>query len=95
MGKKSGVSAILQEIGLLLELRGENPFKSKAYYNAARIVELMGEGELISLVQEDKLKDVQGIGTALNEKIKELVLTGSLKYYEELKGGIPQVFLTC
>ena len=93
MGRKNAVAAILQEIGLFLELRGENPFKSRAYYNGARTVEQMGEGELLQLIREDKLKEVPGIGAALNEKIKELVLTGTLSYYEELKQSMPEGLL--
>ncbi len=92
-GYKQDVSSLLQEIARLLELKGESAFKSRAYYNAARTVELMGEDELHRLVQEDKLKEVKGIGDALNEKLKELVLTGSLDYYEELKESIPESLL--
>lgn len=84
-----GVAEMLEEIGVLLELKGENPFKSRAYYNAARVIEMMGEEELVKLVRTDKLKKVKGIGAALNDKIKEFVLTGSLPYYEELKASIP------
>ncbi len=82
------VARILKEIGLFLELKGENPFKSRAYYNGARTVEFLEE-DLTALVKENKLKDVKGIGAALNEKISELVLTGQLEYYEELKASIP------
>ena len=41
--EKKEIVKILNEIGLLLELKGENPFKSRAYYNAARIIELLDE----------------------------------------------------
>jgi DNA polymerase (family X) len=91
--EKHGVAGLLEEIGILLELKGENPFKSRAYYNAARTVELMGEEELEKLVREDKLKDVKGIGAALNDKLKEFVLTGRLPYYEELKASVPEGLL--
>ncbi len=87
------VSRVLQEIALFLELKGESSFKSRAYYNAARTLEQMGAAELHRLVQEDRLKDIQGIGTALNDKIKELVLTGRLSYYDELKDSIPEGLL--
>ncbi len=87
--EKGAIAKILQEIALLLELRGENSFKSRAYYNAARTVELLGEEKVRTLVVEDKLQEVKGIGSALNEKLRELILTGSLKYYEELKASIP------
>ncbi|HHX50287.1 MAG TPA: hypothetical protein GX711_02485, partial [Clostridia bacterium] len=82
------VAAILDEIGLLLELQGESPFKSRAYYNGARTIEFLTE-DLTRLVDEDKLKELPGIGKALTEKIAELVLTGRLFYYEELKKAIP------
>ena len=87
--KMHAAAKMLEEIGVLLELKGESPFKSRAYLNGARIVEMIGEGELKDLVEQDKLKDVKGIGAALNEKLKEYVLTGKLNYYEELKSGIP------
>ena len=85
-----GVAGILEQIGLMLELKGENPFKSRAYYSAARTVEMLGEDELRRLVEADKLKDVKGIGAAINEKLKELVTTGTLPYYNELKASIPE-----
>ncbi len=88
-----GVAKILEEIALLLELKGENPYKSRAYYSAARKVELIGEEELSNLVKEDKLKDVEGIGSALNDKIRELALTGNLAYYEQLKESVPEGLL--
>jgi len=90
MVEMHGVAKILEEIGVLLELKGENPFKSRAYYSAARIIEMIGEDELEKLVREDKLKEVKGIGSALNDKLKELVLTGSLSYYDELKASVPE-----
>lgn len=85
---KRTVADILNEIGLLLELKGENPFKSRAYYNAARIIEALDEN-LETLVNEGRLKDINGIGDALEKKITELVTTGRLKYYEELKQSVP------
>ncbi len=84
-----GAAKVLEEIAVLLELKGENPFKSRAYYGAARIVEMIGEEELKRLVLEDKLKEVKGIGAAIDEKLKELILTGSLPYYDELKESVP------
>jgi len=86
---KKEIANILNNIGLLLELKGENPFKSRAYYNAARIIELLDE-DIEILVKENKLKDVKGIGEAINKKITELVLTGKMKYYEDLKVSIPE-----
>jgi DNA polymerase (family 10) len=85
---KHKVAEILIEIGLFLELKGENPFKTRAYGNAARAIENLSE-PLETLVAEDKLTEVKGIGDAIGKKVKELVETGKLEYYEELKTSIP------
>jgi len=86
--KKEEVSAILEEIGFLLELKGENPFKVRAYYNAAQAIKGL-EGSLEEVVKQGELRRIKGIGEALNKKISELVTTGSLPYYEELKATVP------
>ena len=85
---KSQVSAVLNEIGLLLELVGENPFKSRAYYQAARAIEGLEE-DLETLVREGRLGEVPGLGPALKEKITTLVTTGQLPYYENLRAQVP------
>ena len=86
--EKSKVAEILVEIGLLLELKGENPFKTRAYGNAARAIENLSE-PLEKVIAEDTLTEIKGIGEAIGKKIKELVETGRLGYYEELKASIP------
>jgi DNA polymerase (family X) len=85
---KEKVAEILNEIGMLLELKGENPFKTRAYANAARTLEGLSE-PLEKLVAEDRLGDIKGIGEGLQKKISELVTTGALGYYEELKASVP------
>ena len=85
---KDKVAEILIEIGTLLELKGENPFKTRAYANAARTIESLNE-PLAKLVAEKRLGEIKGIGEALEQKITELVETGKLKYYDELKASIP------
>lgn len=85
---KDQVAEVLAEIGVLLELKGENPFKTRAYANAARALESLSE-PLDRLVSEDRLGGVKGIGEALQQKITELVTTGRLRYYDELKSTIP------
>lgn len=84
---KEKVAEILVEIGTLLELKGENPFKTRAYSNGARTIEGLNE-PLQKLVAEKRLGEIKGIGEALEQKITELVETGRLKYYEELKASI-------
>ncbi|HWH80149.1 MAG TPA: hypothetical protein VNT76_22375, partial [Candidatus Binatus sp.] len=81
---KSEIAAVLEEIGTLLELKGENPFKTRAYANAARTLEQLSE-PLDKLISEERLGEIKGIGSALQQKITELVTTGRLGYYEELK----------
>ncbi|HMP83586.1 MAG TPA: DNA polymerase/3'-5' exonuclease PolX [Verrucomicrobiota bacterium] len=85
---KDQVAQILVDIGTLLELKGENPFKTRAYANAARTLESLNE-PLAKIVAEKRLGETKGIGEALEQKITELVETGKLKYYEELKASIP------
>ena len=85
---KDQVADILVDIGLLLELKGENPFKTRAYQNAARTLQQLNE-PLAKIVAEERLGEIKGIGEALQQKITELVTTGALKYYDELKASIP------
>lgn len=85
---KDRVAEILLEIGTLLELKGENPFKTRAYANAARAIESLNE-PLAKVVAESRLGEIKGIGEALEKKITELVQTGKLAYYDELKASLP------
>ena len=85
---KDRVAEVLNEIGTLLELKGENPFKTRAYANAARALEALTES-LDKLIAENRLGEIKGIGEALQKKITELVTTDKLAYYEELKASIP------
>jgi len=85
---KDQVAEILVEIGILLELKGENPFKTRAYTNAARTLETLGE-PLDKVIAEQRLGAFKGIGEALQKKITELATTGKLAYYDELKASVP------
>lgn len=86
---KKDVAKVLNEIGTMLELKGENPFKARAYYNGARTIETLSE-DIGELVESGEIGEVKGIGDALREKITELVTTGKLEYYENLKSDIPE-----
>ncbi len=90
MGKldKHEVAAILEEIAELLEIKGENPFKTRAYLNAARALE-SAEREIEDLVRTGELREIKGIGEKIAEKIETLVGSGKLPYYEELKASVP------
>src|SRR5207247_9914367 len=77
---KDQIAEILIEIGVLLELKGENPFKSRAYAAAARSLESLSE-PLEKLIGENRLGEIKGIGEAIQKKIIELATTGKLHYY--------------
>ena len=83
--------AILEEIAALLEIEGENPFRAKAYHNAAKVV--AGLDDLDSLIREGRLKTIKGIGETLSANITEYHETGRMAFYEELAGKIPPTLL--
>ncbi len=85
---KDQVAGVLVNIATLLELKGENPFKSRAYVNAARMLEGMSE-PLDKVIADGRLGEMKSIGEALQLKITELATTGKLAYYEELKAATP------
>src|SRR3972149_5719150 len=84
---KKQVAAVLEEIAALLELQGENPFKSRAYLAAARAIEAAGQ-EPPDLVETGALKNLKGIGEALAEKITELGRTGRTCEHAEKRDKI-------
>ena len=85
---KEAIAETLENIARLLDLKGENVFKIRAYQTAARAVETYA-GNLEETARAERLDEVEGIGKAIAEKITELVTTGRLEYYEELKSGFP------
>jgi DNA polymerase (family 10) len=85
---KNDIADVLNEIGTLLELKGENPFKVRAYHSGARVLEGIEDAELATLIGEKRLESVKGLGEALVQKISELHTTGRLKFYEQLKASI-------
>ena len=80
---------ILRKISFLLEVKGENKFKFQAYETAADIIEVQ-QLDVVSLVKENKLKDINGFGKALCEKIEDFVKNEKMSYYEILKSEIPE-----
>ncbi len=86
--KNSEVAKVFQDIADLLELKGDNQFKIRAYQRAARSIEHLPV-EVERLVAEDMLREVPGVGEAIATKTAELVTTGKLGYYENLKAEFP------
>ncbi|HJT79831.1 MAG TPA: DNA polymerase/3'-5' exonuclease PolX [Chthoniobacterales bacterium] len=89
---KAAIAKALEEIGTLLELKDENPFKIRAYANAARSIEAWG-GNVSDLQDEEALAKIPGIGKAIAAKVKELAGTGALKYLDDLRGEFPPAIL--
>ena len=85
---KDQIADIFEQIAMLLELKGENLFKIRAYTNAARALETFA-GNLETLAAEGRLGEIAGVGKAIAEKITELVVTGQLSYFEILKAEFP------
>ena len=74
---KSSVVAVMEQVGVLLELDGANPFRVRAYQNASRALASMEEN-LLTVVQEDRLVEVKGIGKGISNLVSEAVLELSL-----------------
>lgn len=86
---KAEIAAVLNDIATLLELKGENPFKVRAYSSGARIIESLSEEEIDERVRAQTLDEVKGIGEALAQKVGELRTTGKLGFYDKLKASLP------
>lgn len=84
---KTDIVDVLENIAVLLELKGENPFKIRAYSTGARVLETM-EADLGELIEAGQLSAVKGIGSALVEKIEALHVSGELAYYTELRASV-------
>ena len=82
--KNSEIAAVFDDIAEILKLKKDNIFKIRAYQKAARTIEKLPV-EVAQLVAEDGLREVPGVGEAIAKKITELVATGKLEYYENLK----------
>ncbi len=80
---------ILEEIAVLLQIKGENAFKIRAYENGARALERTSDS-LEVLIQEDRLQDIDGVGKAIAEKVVTLFQTGKLDYYDNLREEVPE-----
>jgi DNA polymerase (family 10) len=85
---KTEIADVLAEIGTLLELKDENPFKVRAYTAGARAIEALENDEFEKLAAEGRLQSIKGIGEALSAKIAELHATGRLEFLDKLKASI-------
>ena len=85
---KKDIIDLLERIGTMMEIKGENPFKIRAYFAGARTLQTM-EDDLGEVIAEGRLGDIPGIGKALTEKIETLHTTGKLEFYDKLVASVP------
>lgn len=85
---KRPLVALLDEIASLLEIKGENPFKVRAYQNAAKVLSTITD-DLDQLVIDKRIKEIKGVGTAISAKIEEYMETGAIGYHLELQKEVP------
>src|SRR5258706_6409015 len=85
---KFAIAAALLEIGQLLEARGGDQFRGRAYRNAARSIADFS-GDLATLARQDRLTEIKGIGSALAAQIKEILASGKSPYLERLRTELP------
>jgi len=92
--KNTAIAKVFQDMADLLELKGENPFKIRAYQRAARTIEHLPKEIEIMLEEGEDLQSIPGVGEAIAKKTVELVNTGKLRVYEELKAEFPEGITT-
>ncbi len=86
---RENLAEVLEEIALLLELKGENPFKIRAYRQGAETVRNF-DGEIVELAAKNELTGIKGIGEALRDKLHELASTGKLEFHQNLRAQFPE-----
>jgi DNA polymerase (family X) len=82
------VAKVLYEIADLLEFKGDDPFKVRAYRKAAEAVDMLLE-EVSALAAQNRLTSIPGIGKAIAAKLQELLATGQVEYLEDLRRAVP------
>lgn len=90
MADKEKLAELFLEIGEWLELKGDNPFKIRAYESAARVFEQLEE-DPATLALSGKLEELPGVGKAIAAKALEFFETGRIAFHDELRASIPAV----
>ena len=86
--KNLELSQIFEQIARILKIKGENPFKIRAYEKITLVLENLPI-DIETIYHQGGLKDIPGVGSAIAKKIEEFLTTGKLEYYEKLKETIP------
>ena len=87
--KNAEIARVFEEIADMLKLKKDSIFKIRAYQKAALSIEELPMA-VEQLAREDRLKEIPGVGEAINKKITELVTTGQLAFYQRLKAELSE-----
>ncbi|MFA4842307.1 MAG: DNA polymerase/3'-5' exonuclease PolX [Candidatus Omnitrophota bacterium] len=90
--KNLEIARIFREIASILEIKGDNPFRIRAYERAAQNIECLSES-IEDYIKDKPLTDIPGIGKDLGWKIEEYLKSGKIKAYQDLKKTIPSGLL--
>jgi DNA polymerase (family 10) len=90
--RNADIARVLAEIATIMAVKGENPFKVRAYERAVEAIEGLSE-DLGSIREEGGLRSIPGIGASIAEKIEELLDTGRCKHHQELLSEFPETAL--
>lgn len=90
--KNKDIADLLRNMGTLLEIKGENAFKIRAYYKAADNIAVLTE-DIAVVCEEERLSDIPGVGKTIAEKVGEWLRTGQLKAYHKLTAEVPETLL--
>lgn len=85
--KNQEIARIFSEMADILEIRGDNPFKIRAYRRASLNIEGLPKG--VDLLAPEELREIPGIGEELAAKIEEYLRTGQMHAHEKLRGEVP------
>lgn len=92
MSDNKQIAEMLRQLGMMLEILGENHFKFRSYYKAAEIIEKL-QINLEELSRSGELIKIEGIGPAISKKITTIIETGNLPKLDEVKKSIPSGLL--
>jgi DNA polymerase (family 10) len=87
--RNAEIAALFEEMADLLDIVGENPFRVRAYRNAARVVAEQGREFDLILREEGHIEKIPGIGADLSGKIAEAVHTDRLEALDALRARVP------
>lgn len=82
------VASLLDDIGDMLEILGDNPFRVRAHHRAANSIKSSAE-DISVLVRDGRLTELPAVGKGLADRVTELVTTGKMGFFEDLKAQVP------